>query len=364
MTADDGPALSPLAAEIGRLVASSPNKRMLGEDLFRGVGRFEPGLVGSPDARRRFLDSLEELRAAGKITLPSPRSRTGWDTRIMPALPVWVTRVEPRPLPRPPHPTHVWPSALEPAAQIATRPDEHELLARIAQWMRDNPAPGRAPIQERSLELFDDEKAFDGFLKTRLFTTGALTLDLLTCFIPPVPFVSKHLPGTGPTQLLVIENLATYTSFLTVLNEDRHGSRPDLHVAWGAGNSFTQSVLSIPTLCPAPSRTLYFGDLDLAGLNIATIAARQAEMTGLPPIIAAAPCYQFLLGGPQTWRRPDASNRADMPDWQARCEWMPVILRGATTELLRSRERVPQERLGVRALHENPHLVAELFRDQ
>lgn len=361
MTTYEGSALSPLTAEIARLVASSPGKRVLGEELLRGVNRFEPGLVGNPDARRRFRESIDELQAAGKITLPSPRSRTGWDTRVTPALPVWVTRAEPRLSPRPPRPPQVWPSALEPAARIASRSDEYELLARVARWMRDNPAPSRAPIQERSLELFDEEKALYGFLKTRLFTTGALTLDLLTCFIPPVPFVSEHLSGIGPTQLLVIENLATYTSFLAGLKEGHHSEWPDLHVAWGAGNSFTQSVLSIATLRPAPSRTLYFGDIDLAGLNTATIAARQAKMAELPPLIAATPCYRFLLAGPQNWRCPDGSNRVATPDCWATCQWMPIGLREATIELLRNHERVPQERLGVRALRENPHILHELF---
>jgi hypothetical protein len=230
--------------------------------------------------------------------------------------------------------------------------------------MRDSPAPSRAPIQERSLELFDDEKALDSFQKTRLFTTGALTLGMLACFIPPVPFVSEHLPGTGATQLLVIENLATYTSFLTTLKEGHGSRRPDLHVAWGAGNSFTQSVLSIPDLSPAPRRTLYFGDLDVAGLNIATIATRQAEIAGLPPMTAAAACYHFLLSGPRNWRGPDGSNRSAVPDVQATCQWMPSALRDATMELLKNHERVPQERLGVRALHENPQILAELLSNE
>lgn len=361
MTNDESTDLSPLAAELARLVISSPGKRVQSQELLRGASHFEPGLVGNPDARRSLRDALDELRAAGKVTLPSSRSRTGWDTRITPPLPLWVMRVEPRLPPRTPRSPQVWPSALEAAAQIATRPDEYQLLARIARWLRDSPAPSRAPLQERSVELFDDEKALDSFLKTRLFTTEALTLDLLACFIPPVPFVSEHLPGTGPAQLLVIENLATYTSFLTTLKENHDPKRPDLHVAWGAGNSFTQSVLSIPNLSPTPQRTLYFGDLDVAGLNIATTADRQAEIAGLPPVTPAGACYNFLLSGPANWRRPDASNRSAVPSFQAVCQWIPTALRQATMELLKNRERVPQERLGVQALRDNPQFLAALL---
>jgi hypothetical protein len=364
MTSNESRELSPLAAEIGRLVTSSRRRRVLGEELLRGTSQFEPGLVGSPDMRRRFREALGELQAAGEITLPSPRSRTGWDTRITPPLPAWVMRVEERLPPRPPRPTQVWPSALEAAAQIATRPDEYELLERIARWMRDNPAPSSAPIQERSLELFDDEKALDGHLKTRLFATESLTLELLACFIPAVPFVSEHLPGAGPTQLLVFENLATYTSFLTTLKEDYGGGHPDLHVAWGIGNSFTQSVLSVPNLSPVPRRALYFGDLDVAGLNIASIAARKAELAGLPPIVAAAAWYRFLLSGPLKWRKPDSSNRSAASDFQATCQWLPSGLREAAMELLNNHKRIPQERLGLRALRENPQLLAELASNE
>ncbi|HEY5397995.1 MAG TPA: hypothetical protein VIL16_21625 [Trebonia sp.] len=168
------------------------------------------------------------------------------------------------------------PSALEAAGRIASRPDEHALLERVAGWLRDNLAPVRVPAEERSAELFDDEKALDRYRKTRLFTSGALTLDLLACYDPPLPFVSQHVPGSGPVTLLVAENLATYTSFLTAVRALDEATRPHLHVAWGIGGSFEQSVLSIPLLDPQPRHVRYFRDLDRAGLRIAASAARQA----------------------------------------------------------------------------------------
>jgi hypothetical protein len=58
-------------------------------------------------------------------------------------------------------------------------------------------------------------------------------------------------------------DLATYTSFLTATRALGAATRPDLHVAWGIGGSFEQSVLSIPLLDPSPRYVRYFGDLDL-----------------------------------------------------------------------------------------------------
>ena len=242
---------------------------------------------------------------------------------------------------------------------LAARPDELELLTRVAAWLRDNPEPDRVPAEERSLELFDDEKALDGFLKTRLFTTGALSLDLLACHAVPVPFVSRHLDGAGPTRLLVVENLATYFSIWTVLNERSRSSRPDVHIGWGYGTSFAQSVLSIATLDPVPERVCYFGDLDLAGLWIAAVASATALASGLPPLRAAEPCYRYLLDGPTRWRRPDKSNTQRYPDYDEPCRWLPGSLRAPVSGLLHARQRIPQERLNLSALRHSLELLVQ-----
>jgi len=78
----------------------------------------------------------------------------------------------------------------------------------------------------------------------------------------------------GPTRLFVVENLATYASFITALRELAARSCTHLHVGWGAGGAFEQSVLSIPLLGPTPASASYFGDLDQAGLRIAANAGR------------------------------------------------------------------------------------------
>lgn len=354
--------LSPLAAELARVIAAVVGKRVQVPVLLDHASRFNPGLVGDPMSRSRVIEALEELRRIGTISFPSPGTRTAWDTRVQPPLPVWVARVEPAKGPRQVPVPRVWPSALEAAAEIAERSDELELLARLAEWLRDNPEPEQVPIEERSLELFDKEKALDEHLKKRLFTTGALTLDLLACQRVPVPFVSRHLEGTGPTRLLVVENLATYHSLWTVLNERSVGALPDVHIAWGHGEAFTQSVLSVTTLEPEPQRVVYFGDLDLAGLRIATAASAMAVGSGLPPLRAAEPCYRYLLEGPSSWRRPDKSNSQRRPDYDEVCRWLPDSLREPVRELLNARQRIPQERLGLQMLRRFPGLLLQSLR--
>jgi len=353
---------SPLAAELSRFIAASGSKRVHVADLLDHASWFDPGLVGDPASRIRFRDAIDELRDAGVISFPAPRSPTGWDSRIQPALPVWVLRAVPAAEPRKIVVPRVWPSVLEAAALIATRADEQELLARIAAWLRENPDPEHVPAEERSLELFDDEKALDGYLKTRLFTSGALSLALLACDTVPVPFVSQHLDGTGPTRLLVVENLATYWSVLSVLKNRSRDSRPDIHVGWGHGAAFTQSVLSIAELEPAPELVSYFGDLDLAGLRIAAGAAATAAAAGLPRLRPAESCYRYLLDGPPHWRRADETDRQRHPDYAEVCRWLPESLCPATMELLQARQRVPQERLSLRALRQDPEPLMQALQ--
>jgi hypothetical protein len=353
--------LSPLATRLALQVAAARNKRILVTDLLTAAQEHDLSLVGDPAARLRFRQALDELAGASLVALPAAASRSGWDAIVEPPLPVRVTRIDqaaPRPAARPT--SRVWPSALETAGRIASRPDERLLLERVADWLRDNPAPVRVPVGERSAELFDDEKALGRYRKTRLFISGALTLDLLACYDPPLPFASQHVPGVGPVILLVAENLATYTSFLTAARALDAATRPDLHVAWGIGGSFEQSVLSVPLLDPPPRRVRYFGDLDLAGLRIAARAARQAAEGDLPPVRPAIACYRFLLDGPRHWRRPDDSNRVGRPDYGNACDWLPPELRPQVGELLASGEKIAQEHLGLQAFLRDPSLIAGL----
>lgn len=350
---------SQLTAELARLTASSRTKRVSIDDLFAASERLDPRSVGDPDGRARLVSALGELEAAGLITLPAARSRSGWDDRSKPAVPLWILRTDPVKVSPVQAAPRVWPKALEAAAALATRSDEVRLLDRIAAWLRDCPEPDLVPVQERSLELFDDEKALDSYLKTRLFMSQTLTLDLLSCYAPPLPFVSQHVAGVGPTSLLVLENLATYTTFLTALRERPQGERPDMHIGWGHGMAFVQSVLSIGLLDPAPVATWYFGDLDYAGLTAATLAAEQVGGTSLPRLRPATACYEFLLGGPQVWRKTDVSSRKNIELVGAMEQWVEEGLRTRVRDLLKARVRIAQERLGLTAVRRFPEIWTE-----
>ena len=224
--------------------------------------------------------------------------------------------------------------------------------------MRDGVDDESIPIEERSLEILGDEKELGALTASRLFTSGALTLRLLRCFRTPLPFASQHIPGLGPTTLLVAENNATYNSLLFVARSQPEPARPDLHIAWEADVSSPASIDSVKMLDPVPSAFFYFGDLDLAGLQIANDGANAARSLGLPPLRPAIALYTraFELGTP----RHDRSNYGNIADYGALLTWFPAYLRSSFEDLLRNGMRIPQETISRSVLRAD----ASLLRDR
>lgn len=341
-----------LAEAITGFLVSQPHKVPI--DRLRGyASTVDPTLLDDPDARQRIADALNALAEQGVLTLP--KARTHWDYRSLPALPKWVTKAGRNKPFVAVAPARVWPQALERAAAVSTRPEELVLLERISAWMRKNPRPVRVPIEERSIDVLGDEKALAVEVTKRLFVTGALTLELLACYPTPLPFASQHVPGVGPTSLLVSENNATYHSLLMAARAQPEAKRPDLHIAWGSGNQFPVSVGSISLLHPAPKAVYYVGDIDLAGLRIAANAASTARSLELPPIRPAAHLYRWLLHHGVVG--PDKSNRGPAPDLSRAAAWLPEDIWQPVQSLLLSRQRIAQENLGLAVLREQPNLL-------
>jgi hypothetical protein len=340
---------------ISAYLADQAASRVRTEGLLRHVTTADPTLVGDPTARARLAATLDRLAESGTLVLP--KARSGWDHRTQPPpLPLWIGKAGNRPPARSTPTKRVWPQPLEAAAAMATRPDEHHLLDRIATWLRNNPNAQPVPIEERSLEILDDEKALAIETTKRLFTTGALTLDLIACYPTPIPFPSQHVPGSGPTRLLVAENNATFHSLLTAARELDPGVRPDLHISWGCGNQFPTSIAAVTLLDPAATALYYVGDLDAAGLRIALNAAMAANVHHLPPLQPAVALYAWLLA--HGVARPDRSNTG-ISDPGGLLAWLPKGLREQVAELLHERKRIPQETLGLRALRADPALLLQ-----
>ena len=218
------------------------------------------------------------------------------------------------------------------------------------------------PLRERSLELFGDEKRLDGLLGTRLFTSGALTLDLLRCHQVPVPFAAQWVPGrpedAGGVTLLVAENHHTYASLLEATRAHAATGGPGRHVGYGVGGQFSAVVTSVTLLRPTPTRIRYFGDLDLRGLEIPARAAAAAVAAGLPPVLPAAALYEALIGhGRPAKTAPVADSAA-----ATAAAWLGPLAATASA-LLCSGRRMAQEAVGLELLLAHPEWLNDPLTD-
>jgi hypothetical protein len=339
--------LSALAQHLADQVVTAPKQRIEVEALYGAAVAFDRSLATAPTARGELREALDELAAAELVVLPS--SSRHFDTRDVPPLPLWVRRPPRERVVRKTRDVRVWPAALEAAGRIASREDEIALLETVAAFLRDGGASRpTVPMRERSLELFGDEKRLDKLAATRLFVSRALTLDLLRCHSVPIPFVSQWVPGVSDsrgTTLLIAENHHTYASLLEVTRHSVAAGGPARHVGYGTGGQFPSAVLSVPLLEPKPDRIVYFGDVDLKGLQIPAAANASANHAGLPAVVPAFPLYVLLFDAQH--RCPAMQVSADAAVEAA--AWLGPLAERAR-DVLVAGYRLPQEAVGYELL--------------
>nr|WP_255426978.1 DUF2399 domain-containing protein [Pseudonocardia sp. C8] len=205
-----------------------------------------------------------------------------------------------------------------------------EVVRQVNRWLFAGGTGAEVvPLRERALEITGDEKAFDAGLP------APLTLAILRAARVALP-LHREPVGDGPV-LLVVENADTVHSLTRALRAE---PGPVGAVAWGAGNAFTSSVLSLVDGPPAAIR--YFGDLDAAGLRIPARASALAVADGLPPVRPATGLYRELL----EHGRPAPAPTADHSD----VDWLDPGLRGPVRELFAAGHRLAQEAVGRRVL--------------
>jgi hypothetical protein len=331
--------LTRTAAAIAAALRAEGRRRVPLERIRGLLFDLEPHVAHSPARRRRLHEVVRELAEGAVVALP--RGKAQYDAVEQPALPRFVvvegavaSRVSRR---APDAATYPWPPELRWAAALRPplRRDEMEALRAISAFLarRGRPGPGPlVPVQERSLEIFGDEKRLARLAGQRLFAPGRLTLELLGCREVHPPFVHRRLSAAA--TMLVLENSATYDTMLRVLD----GTGPVGVLAYGAGKHFILSVAAARALDPVPARILYFGDLDPDGLLIPVRAAETARAHGLPPVEPAEALYGLLLAG---W----TGHRSD-----DRTAWLPPALRGPAAEVLARSGRLAQEHVGLERL--------------
>jgi hypothetical protein len=248
----------------------------------------DPGWAGSAAGRLRLADALDRLDATGTIELPSRRG-TRWDTTL-PRLPTRIVIPANRRVPAQPidAASEPWVPALAWAGAWIrkSRPPERlrKPLVVINRWLAST--IGRSlPIvcrEERSLEIFEDEKMLGSLTGTVLFGEGRLSLAMLACEAPIGGVRIAKLADVGP--VLVVENKATFDSAWRGL---RGSNAPPGYAAvvFGGGDQAASLVPELSILESlvgiAPTLFEYAGDVDIAGVSAAAAFIDAARMAGL-----------------------------------------------------------------------------------
>jgi hypothetical protein len=309
-----------------------------------------PELAEQPDRRTRLAEALRHAAEAGDIVLP--RQARSWDQAGGAPLPGFVTLAASE-APAPPAVPlgYAWHPLLGFAAGERNRL-RLESAKGINEWLKGNPdLTLTVPIKERSLEIFGDEKRLDQLRGGTTMVFGQLSLAALGCRICPIPLPFEPGPEAARgNPILIIENNDTWASF-SFWNKSSGRYSAVAYAGGGHGKSLAYDETFIDELSGRfkASAVFYFGDIDPAGLRIASRAAERRAARGTTPLQPAGRLYAWLLAhGMRTALK--SSERALPRD----LAWLPDDLRSGAEALFAAGQRIPQEALGTRVLAMSP----------
>lgn len=161
------------------------------------------------------------------------------------------------------------------------------------------------PLNERSFQLFRDEKWLNSPQGRSLLRNIGLTWDDLCCYATHEPFfyVRRTLPEQGAVNALIIENKDTFHSLKELLQKgiESWGGISFSLLIYGEGWKITKSFPFVWELEGLQEREVcfyYFGDLDPVGIEIWHQLNQQQEEVRILPF-----CYfyehLFQRCGPQ-----------------------------------------------------------------
>ncbi len=310
----------------------------------------EPALEHAPERRVRLREVLDELVNAGLVELPSERA---YDRGAKPALPRFVRIDRQVPASRRVSGAAVaWRPELAWASELSVNERTLSDLRAINAFFRDHGGERPiVPLRERSLQLFGHEKRLETLMGGQLFFPGRLTEEELRCEVVHPPFVSESI-GPSP-DVLVVENHHTFVSLCRALP---HNGNVGV-VVYGAGAHFKGSVTYLADLRTWPRRVLYFGDLDIDGLDIPVHASALAATVGLPAVEPAAVLYRLLLdhGRPASVENPPSRYRV-----RKLTPWLLDDVRTAAAAMLVDGKRLAQEWVGTELLAEHRALLCSI----
>jgi hypothetical protein len=337
------------AVRLVRALKQTGRRRIPLDLLRREFASACPELAEQPDRRVRLAEVLQNAADLGDLQFP--RQQRNWDAAGGAPLPGFVTLTVAMPQRLPVlAPSYAWHPLLAFAATERNR-SRLETAKHINEWLKSDPDLTLVvPIKERSLEIFEDEKRLDQLRAGTTNLFGQLSLTALGCRICPVPMPFEAGPASAAgNPILIVENNDTWASF-SDWNKTTGRYSAVAYAGGGHGKSLGYDETFIDELvCRFRANGLYyFGDLDPAGLRIASRAAERRARRQSMPLEPASAFYAWLLEH-GTRRALERSERVSSTD----IDWLPENLHDAVAKLFAAKQRIPQEALGTKALKAN-----------
>lgn len=153
-------------------------------------------------------------------------------------------------------------------------------------------------INERSMDIFGNEKFMASKDGQTLFTRLKLTMETFRIYRTPEPFFYYYNPDIPSKQVLIIENKDTWYTMRQLLRENRNICGMSFcAVIYGEGRKIQNSFRDIDfeeykPLNDSDHTFYYFGDIDSYGIDILCKLIEDNPGYSMIPFLKG---YQFLL---------------------------------------------------------------------
>lgn len=322
------------------LLRESRTKRIPLEALRRCFRTAYPEFSDNPERDRLLLEALRKLVGEGFIALPSDGS---WEKFGHPPMPKWASLVSPLVSQAFDWASVPWVPEL--GFWVELLPRQLEIARSINEFLlrrRGTLLP--VPLNERSAEIFGDEKRLASIASGDFLFGGRLPLSVIGAFhvATPLPYRAASAPGR---PVLILENHHSYWSF----GEWNVKAKQYSAVVYGSGNEFEKSGNALDQVLSETGATgaEYLGDLDWRGLSIPAHFNAKRRASGQSGVAPAERFYAWLV----THGKRQLLDHSATPVVSAdSLDWLTEALRADVDAMLRARFRIAQECLGYEVL--------------
>lgn len=327
-----------MTADFLSLLRNGRRKRKTLDEVRTAFFALRPEQAANPERNAYLLAELDELTAANRIQMPA-RSGGNWEVRGSPPLPLWIQIVGDVPATDLEDFSDVawvpelgcWPD-LKPTSLPAAKAINSFLLKRRGSLTL-------APIKERSLEIFGDEKRLDVLRIGDSLFGGRLNLATIGAFAVPFPLAYRN-PRVSGLPVLVVENHNTFWSF----GEWNETVKKYSAIVYGVGEAFrsTEAALLQVLHDVGGVGVQYFGDLDPTGVEIPLLfnrSVRDKAATVTPALDFYRWMLEFGRRRPLPEGRPKASRELQ--------SWFGPDVGPLVDQLWSQGDWMPQEALGI-----------------